>query len=70
MNLSCPAQAIAATLHGEMAAALKLGAIVDKMAEKISLNPTFILKSANDLGDAPGAIRDADDANVASMDFM
>ena len=58
------------TLHGEMAAALKLGAIVDKMAEKISLNPTFILKSANDLGDAPGAIRDADDANVASMDFM
>ena len=63
-------EAIAATLHGEMAAALKLGAIVDKMAEKISLNPTFILKSANDLGDAPGAIRDADDANVASMDFM
>ena len=29
-----------------------------------------LLKSANDLGDAPGAIRDADDANVASMDFM
>lgn len=63
-------EAIAATLHGEMAAALRLGAIVDKMAEKISLNPTFILKSASDLGDAPGAIRDADDANVASMDFM
>ena len=62
-------EAIAAKLHLEMAKAAHLATIVDKMAEKINLNPTFILKST-DLESPSSAIRDTDDANVASMEFM
>jgi len=58
-------QQVAAGLHAAVAAVLDVGATAAAMAERVALNPNFILRSAADLGCA--VHDDAADRDVAAL---